>query len=190
MNRTSSLSRRLLHTLVIVAVALTMQLGTTGAARAQTIDQENYTTVVDEYGFAPACVQDAAPFLHLTGTMHYTVHYVQDAQGTFHFTSTVNYQEVKAVPAVLGGTGFVDLTTGPTWVATSTFSATSSTTWPPDSPVTLTQIGRSVLVSQGAEPNLLMTFTSHLTINANGVTTVAISAGDAVCRGENPAHTV
>jgi hypothetical protein len=183
MNRTSLLSRRLLHTLVTVAVALTMQIGTAGAAGAQIIDQQNHTFLVDEYGFAPQCVQDAAPFLHLTGTMHYMVNYVQDAEGTFHFTSTVNLQGVKAVPAVLVGTEFVDLTTGPTWVSTSAFSATSSNTWPPGSPVTFTQISRGVLVSQGAEPNLLTTFTIHTTINANGVTTVEIFAGDAVCRG-------
>ncbi|EWT02007.1 hypothetical protein N865_20200 [Intrasporangium oryzae NRRL B-24470] len=183
MKGTSSLSRRLLHTLVVVAVALTMTIGTAGAAGAQIIDQQNDTFVVDEYGFAPSCVQNVAPFLHLTGVMHYMVNYVQDAQGTFHFTSTVNLQGVKAVPAVLVGTEFVDLTTGPTWVSTSAFSATSSNTWPLGSPVTLTQISRGVLVSQGAEPNLLTTFTIHTTINANGVTTVDLFTGDAVCRG-------
>lgn len=183
MNGTRSLSRRLLHTLVIVAVALTMQIGTAGAARAQIIDQQNDTFVVDEYGFAPYCVQNLAPFLHLTGAMHYMVDYVQDAEGTFHFTSTVNLQGVKAVPAVLVDTEFVDLSTGPTWVSTSAFSANQSTTWITDSPGTFTQISRSALVSQGAEPNLLMTFTIHTTINANGVVTVDVFAGDAVCRG-------
>jgi hypothetical protein len=127
-----------------------------------------------------------APFLHVTGTMHYTAYFVQDANGTFHFTSTVNSQGVKAVPAVLvdpeTGT-FVDLATGPTWVSTSAFSATSSNTWPLGSPVTFTQVARSVLVSQGAEPNLLQTFTIRTTINANGITTVNLFAGDAVCRG-------
>lgn len=183
MNKTLSLSRRLLHTLVIVGAAFMMLIGTTGAAEAQIIDRQNDTFLVDEYGFAPYCVQNEAPFLHLTGTMHYMVEYVQDAEGTFHFTSTVNLQGVKGVPAILVGTEFVDITTGPTWVSTSAFSATSSNTWPPGSPVTFTQISRSVLVSQGAEPNLLTTFTIRTTINANGVTTVNVFAGVAVCRG-------
>ncbi|EWS99771.1 hypothetical protein N865_20900 [Intrasporangium oryzae NRRL B-24470] len=154
MNTTRRVSHRLLHSLGIIAVALTMLVGGTGAAAAQIIDQQNDTFPLDEYGFAPLCVQSTAPFLHLTGTMHYMVNYVQDTEGTFHFTSTVNLQGVKAVPAVLVGTEFVDLTTGPTWVSTSAFSATSSNTWPLGSPVTLTQISRSVLVSQGPEPNL------------------------------------
>ena len=183
MTTTRRISQRLLHLLGIVAVALTMLVGTTGVAAAQIVDQQNDTFPVDEYGFAPPCVQNAAPFLHLTGTMHYTVNYVQDATGTFHFTSTVNLQGVTGVPAILVDTEFVDLTTGPTWVSTSAFSATSSNTWPPGSPVTFTQISRSVLVSQGAEPNLLTTFTIRTTINANGVTTVNVFAGDAVCRG-------
>jgi hypothetical protein len=184
MTGTSWRSRRLLHALVIVAVGLTMMIGTTGAASgAQIIDQQKHTFVVDEHGFAPTCVQTTAPFLHLTGSMHYVLEYVQDTEGTFHLTSTVNLQGVKGVPADLVGQEFVDLTTGPTWVSTSAYSATSSNTWPLGSPVTLTQVIRAVLVSQGAEPNLLTTFTVHVTINANGVPTAEMSTGDSVCLG-------
>lgn len=39
MNRTRSLTRQLLHTIVIVAAGLTMTMGTAGAAGAQVIGQ-------------------------------------------------------------------------------------------------------------------------------------------------------
>lgn len=111
------------------------------------------------------------------------MNYVQDTKGIFHFISTANLQGVKVFPAVLVGTDSVDLTTCPMWVSTSAFSATTSNTRPLFSPVACTQISRSLLVSRGAESNLLTTLTIPATINANGVTKVDDFAGDDACLG-------
>ena len=159
MNATSTPSHRLPHTLVAVAVALTLLIATTNGAYATLVDRynESYPMPV-QVGQNPCNPTNPYDLIAISGTVHELIQLTQDSNGTFHALSSYDPNGLKGI----------DLMTGAVYVAVGASNTSSSYTTLPYTTHTLTQVFNSVLVSTGAAPNVLLLTTAHLTFDADG----------------------
>lgn len=105
----------------------------------------------------------------LSGTMHMVVHFTTDANGGTHVTTHSNYQDVS-------GTS----TSGLTYRGVNNVQTTFNSSGPQSE---VTTVDNVLLASQGATDNLRVSFTTHTTINANGVATAAFTRFTITCNG-------
>ena len=107
----------------------------------------------------------------VTETLHFAVLVNSDGAGGFHVNSNVN---------VKNGTG-TNLVTGASYIATGS-NATAFEAKPPF-PMVISNEATSVLVSQGAGPNLYSKILIHYTFNADGTLTASIFSFSFSCKG-------
>jgi hypothetical protein len=153
--------RRLLPALFL-ATALWLVPAASSAAVIQ-----NMSVPLNQTVFNP-CTGD---FFLASGTIHIVLTQTADASGGFHFDVDVNVSDVTGVGSVTGATyqgvgGF--------WLA---FNAD------PPFPFTVTATNVFGLISQGPSPNLVVTATFHLTVNADGSVTSSVDRFSLACSG-------
>jgi hypothetical protein len=108
--------------------------------------------------------------VHLTGELHFVVH-TTNANGASHSTMVLIPQGVVGVGAE----------TGTQYRAVG--GDREQYNFNGVAPVTYTNTDMYNLVSQGGNDNLLVYFTIHVTVNANGETTVEVDQNTSVCIG-------
>jgi hypothetical protein len=126
----------------------------------------NVTIPLNQEVFSP-CTGDviqATGFIHLVGTE--TV----DGNGGFHMAFMVNVSQVTGVGSLTGATYHG---VGGDW-----FTVNAQ----PPFPFEATQTDVFALVSSGSTPNLVVTDTFHITVNANGTVTANVARFSAACR--------
>ena len=131
-------------------------------ALAQASSSTTNTTVPISGTFTNAYCPFAEP-VAISGEVHMLVHVTTDATGGFHITIHSNNEGVS-------GTG---LTTGAQYQLTEQLSFHFNTQGP--FPQEVAQVNRLVLSGQGPSNNMLGKFTVHVTVNANGETTVSFA---------------
>ena len=159
MNITSVRLDRLPSALGVLAAVLILAMATTSAASAggTVVYRDNESYPVYQPGYN-ACSPIADDIVAFSGTVHEVTQVTQDGSGTFHLLFSYDPEGLKGV----------DLATGAAYVAVGASSISGSWTTAPYSQHILTQVFRSVLVSQSATPNLLSLTTVHMNFAADG----------------------
>ncbi len=153
--------RRLLSALFLAA-ALWLVPATSSAAVIQNANMPLNQTV-----FNP-CSGD---LFVASGTIHVVAAETADASGGFHFHLDVNVSDVTGVGSVTGATYHG---VGGFW---SEFNAD------PPFPFVATATNVFGLISTGSSPNLVVTFTMHITVNSDGSIVSSVSRISVACRG-------
>lgn len=96
----------------------------------------------------------------ITGTLHLQLNQVVSSDGATHLSISENLQNVHGV----------DTTTGAAYHVTGGASATENL--PVSSATVVTIVERLNFIGTGTAPDFVATLDQHMTINANGVTTV------------------
>lgn len=107
----------------------------------------------------------------LSGTVHMVVHFTTDAAGGTHVSIHTNYQGVS---------GTSPSNPGVTYRAVNSSHQTFNSSVPQSE---FTSIENVRLISSGPTDNLIVKFTSHTTINANGEATSSFTRFEVVCNG-------
>ena len=141
-------------------IAVLLGMAWTVPALAQATTTTTNTTVPISDTFTNAFCPAAEP-VAISGEVHSLIHTTIDAGGGFHITIHFNNQGVS-------GTG---VTTGAQYQLTEQLTFHFNTRGP--FPQEVAQVNRLVLSGQGPSNNMLGKFTVHVTINANGETTVS-----------------
>jgi hypothetical protein len=107
----------------------------------------------------------------LSGTVHLVAHFTTDANGGTHAVIHTNYQGVS---------GTSPSNPGVTYQAVNSSHLTFNSNEPQNE---FTSVENVRLVSSGSTNNLIVKFTTHTTINANGQATSSFTHIDVVCNG-------
>lgn len=145
----------------LLGLALSLVPATASAAVVQNVQVPLNITV-----FSP-CTGDVIP---VTGFIHLVASSTSDGSGGFHLTVMDNVSQVTGVGSVTGATYHG---VGGDW-----FSLNAE----PPFPFEATQTDVFGLISAGATPNLVVTDTLHITVNANGTVTANVVRFSAACR--------
>jgi hypothetical protein len=153
--------RRLLPALFLAA-ALWLVPATSSAAVIQNVNMPLNQTV-----FNP-CSGD---LFVASGTIHVVIAETADSSGGFHAHLDVNVSSVTGVGSVTGATYHG---VGGFWTE---FNAH------PPFPFETTATNVFGLISTGSSPNLMVTFTLHITVNADGTLTANVARFSLSCNG-------
>jgi hypothetical protein len=145
----------------LLALALAVVPATASAAVVQNVQLPLSITV-----FSP-CTGDVIP---VTGSIHLVASSTSDGSGGFHVTVMDNVSQVTGIGSVTGATYHG---VGGDWFALNAR---------PPFPFEATQTDVFGLISAGATPNLVVTDTLHITINANGTMTANVARFTVACR--------
>ena len=135
--------------------------------------QANTVTTNETIPFSSVVVETCnGNSVTLTGQLHLVHHFTTDSSGGTHMTTHTNYQGVEG-------------TSAPVPVA---YQAVSSNTHKfkdngnnPQS--VFHNVDRVRLISQGSTDNLILNFTTHTTVNAEGTATSTFIKAEAECNG-------
>lgn len=152
--------RRLLLALSLAA-ALSLVPGSASAAVIQ-----NITVPLNQTVFSP-CTGDV---FQATGSIHLVETMTFDGSGGFHAAFMDNVSQVTGVGSVTGATYHG---VGGGW-----FTVNGRLPFP----IEATETDVFGLISAGSTPNLVVTATFHITINANGTITANVARFSAACR--------
>ena len=144
-----------------LALALAVLPATASAAVVQNVQVPLSVTV-----FSP-CTGDIIP---VSGFIHLVASSTNDGSGGFHVTVMDNVSQVSGVGSVTGATYHG---VGGDW-----FSLNAR----PPFPFEATQTDVFGLISAGAAPNLVVTDTFHVTVNADGTITANVARFNVACR--------
>jgi hypothetical protein len=172
------LSRRAFgrHLVRLLALLAPLALALPGPVLAATTTHTSATIPVGSTAFsvfANPCSGVAGDKIVLTGNVALEIQTTIDDNGGVHMEET-------ATPAP-GGLSGVGTLSGVQYQAVG--MAHFSTQQPGPPPVVIGQERNFRFISQGSEPNLLLTFELHETVNANGVVTVLLTNLTATCAG-------
>lgn len=130
------------------------------------------TTFVEPFDLViPAADGCSGEDVHVFGDLDITVQTTTDSSGGLH-------TEVHLVPQLTGvglSTGLEYIAVGPTHVVTFINGTGASV---------LSGVNITRLISPGSTDNLVLNQTIHVTVNANGTTTVEFDRVTFVCRGQ------
>jgi len=153
--------RRLLPALFLAA-ALWLVPVTSSAAVVQNVQVPLNVTV-----FNP-CTGD---LIAVSGSIHFLATMTQDQGGGFHISFMDNVSQVTGTGSV---TGVTYHGVGGDWFTVNVR---------PPFPVEFTATDVFGLISQGPSPNLVVTDTFHITVNADGTMTANVSRLSISCNG-------
>jgi hypothetical protein len=145
----------------LFGLALALVPATASAAVVQNVQLPLNITV-----FSP-CTGDV---IAVTGSIHFVASSTADGSGGFHVTFMDNVSQVTGVGSVTGATY---RGVGGDWFALNA---------KPPFPFEATQTDVFGLISSGATPNLVVTDTIHITVNAGGTMTANVARFSVACR--------
>lgn len=147
-----------------VAISLALVIGVLMPSTASAL---TFRETVPLQGEVPLC---SGELVTVSGELLVTGHVIEDSAGGVHAHGTVTGRHIQAVSE--SGTHYRVV-----WVGTNTFNVSGQGT------ITLTEVFRIKLITEGGTDNALLQVAAHITITPAGVLTVSFERGTDDCVG-------